>query len=46
MRVLIVEDEKDLAVILSEILEMEGYYTDIVHDGVVVLIMPYRIFMI
>jgi len=34
MRVLIVEDEKDLAMILSEILEMEGYYTDVVHDGV------------
>lgn len=34
MRVLIVEDEKDLAMILSEILEIEGYYTDIAYDGV------------
>lgn len=34
MRVLIVEDEKDLAMILSEILEIEGYYTDVVYDGV------------
>ncbi len=34
LRVLIVEDEKDLAMILSEILEIEGYYTDIVYDGV------------
>lgn len=33
MRILIVEDEKDLAMILSELLEMEGYYTDISYDG-------------
>jgi len=33
MRILIVEDEKDLAAVLSELLEMEGYYTDISNDG-------------
>lgn len=33
MRILIVEDEKDLAMILSEILNMEGYYTDNAYDG-------------
>lgn len=33
MRILIVEDEKDLAMILSEILSIEGYYTDISYDG-------------
>lgn len=33
MRILIVEDEKNLAMILSELLEMEGYYTDAVYDG-------------
>lgn len=34
MRVLIVEDEKDLSMILSEMLEMEGYYVDASYDGV------------
>ena len=34
MRILIVEDEKDLAMILSETLEIEGYYVDVVYDGV------------
>ncbi len=34
MRILIVEDEKDLAMILSETLKIEGYYADAVHDGV------------
>lgn len=34
MRILIVEDERDLAMILSEMLEIEGYYTDSVYDGV------------
>lgn len=34
MRILIVEDEKDLAMILSEMLEMEGYYVDTSYDGV------------
>lgn len=33
MRILIVEDEKDLAMILSELLSMEGYYTDVSYDG-------------
>ena len=33
MRILIVEDEKDLAMVLSELLSMEGYYTDTVYDG-------------
>lgn len=33
MRVLIVEDEKDLANVLSEMLELEGYHTDIANDG-------------
>ncbi len=30
---MIIEDEKDLALVLSEMLEMEGYYTDIANDG-------------
>ena len=34
MRILIVEDEKDLSMILSEMLEMEGYYVDAAYDGV------------
>lgn len=34
LRILIVEDEKDLAMILSETLEIEGYYVDVVYDGV------------
>ena len=33
MRILIVEDEKDLAMVLSELLSMEGYYTDTAYDG-------------
>ena len=33
MRILIVEDEKDLAMVLSELLSMEGYYTDTAFDG-------------
>ena len=33
MRILIVEDEKDLANVLSEMLELEGYHTDIANDG-------------
>ncbi len=33
MRILIVEDEKGLALVLSEMLNMEGYYTDIAYDG-------------
>ncbi|MGN0620504.1 MAG: response regulator transcription factor [Porcipelethomonas sp.] len=33
MRILIVEDEKDLAMILSETLTMEGYYIDTAFDG-------------
>lgn len=33
MRILIVEDEKDLSMILSELLSMEGYYTDAAYDG-------------
>ena len=33
MRILIVEDETDLAMVLSELLEMEGYYTDTAFDG-------------
>lgn len=34
MRILIVEDEKDLSMILSEMLEMEGYYVDAAYDGI------------
>ncbi len=34
MRILIVEDEKDLSMILSEMLELEGYYVDASYDGV------------
>lgn len=34
MRILIIEDEKDLAMILSETLKIEGYYADAVHDGI------------
>ena len=34
MRILIVEDEKDLSMILTEMLEMEGYYVDAAYDGV------------
>lgn len=33
MRILIVEDEKDLAMVLAELLALEGYYTDTVHNG-------------
>ena len=33
MRILIIEDEKDLANVLSEMLELEGYHTDIPNDG-------------
>jgi len=33
LRILIVEDEKDLAMILSELIEMDGYYTDVAYDG-------------
>ena len=33
MRILIVEDEKSLAMVLSELLEMEGYYTDVAYNG-------------
>lgn len=33
MRILIVEDEKDLAYVLSETLKLEGYNTDIADDG-------------
>lgn len=33
MRILIVEDERDLAMILSERLKIEGYYADAVYDG-------------
>lgn len=33
MRVLIVEDEKDLALIIKQGLEEEGYVVDIAHDG-------------
>ena len=36
MRILIVEDEKDLANVLSEMLELEGYHTDIANDGEIV----------
>ena len=32
MRILIIEDEKDLANVLSEMLELEGYHTDIPND--------------
>ncbi len=34
MKILIIEDEKDLAMILCEMLEMEGYYPEAVHDGI------------
>ncbi len=34
MRILIVEDEMDLSMILSERLEMEGYYVDAVYNGI------------
>lgn len=34
MRILIVEDEQDLSMILSETLELEGYYADISYDGI------------
>ncbi len=34
MRILIVEDEHDLSMILSETLELEGYYADAAYDGV------------
>lgn len=34
MRILIVEDEKDLSMVLSEMLEMEGYYVDTAYDGI------------
>lgn len=33
MRILIVEDERDLAMVLSEMLKIKGYYTDAVYDG-------------
>lgn len=33
MRILIVEDEKDLAMVLAELLSLEGYDTDTVHNG-------------
>lgn len=33
MRILIVEDEKDLAYVLSETLQLEGYNTDVANDG-------------
>lgn len=33
MRVLIVEDEKDLALIIKQGLEEEGYIVDVAHDG-------------
>lgn len=33
MRILIVEDEKDLVMILSELLTIEGYYVDSSYDG-------------
>lgn len=33
MRILIVEDERDLAMVLSEMLKTEGYYVDAVYDG-------------
>src|SRR3989338_1912544 len=33
MRVLIVEDEKDLAAIMKQGLEEEGYIVDVAHDG-------------
>lgn len=34
MRILIVEDEQDLSMILSETLELEGYYADASYDGI------------
>jgi DNA-binding response OmpR family regulator len=33
MRILIVEDEKDLAAIIKQGLEEEGYVVDVAHDG-------------
>lgn len=33
MRILIVEDEKDLAMVLCEAFKMEGYYADAVYNG-------------
>ena len=33
MRILIVEDEKDLAAIIRQGLEEEGYIVDVAHDG-------------
>lgn len=33
MRILIIEDEKDLVMILSELLAIEGYYIDASYDG-------------
>ncbi len=33
MRIVIVEDEKSLAMVLSELLAMEGYYTDVAYNG-------------
>jgi len=33
MRILIIEDEKNLAMVLSEMLTIEGYNTDISYDG-------------
>lgn len=33
MRILIIEDEKDLVMVLSEMLKIEGYYVDAVYDG-------------
>ncbi len=33
MRILIVEDEKNLAMVLSEMLSIEGYHSDIAYDG-------------
>ena len=34
MKVLIVEDEKDLACVLSEMLKQEGYIVNKVHNGI------------
>lgn len=39
MRILIVEDEKDLAAIIKQGLEEEGYVVDVAHDGEVGLYM-------
>lgn len=33
MRILIVEDEKDLSMVLCETIEMEGYYADAAYNG-------------